>query len=63
LAQDLRRFLSGEAIHARPAGSLERVVKWARRHPRLAMVATFVVLMALVGVAATVLAVVRIATG
>jgi formylglycine-generating enzyme required for sulfatase activity/serine/threonine protein kinase len=36
LAEDLRRFLSNETIVARPAGSLERGVKWARRRPAVA---------------------------
>ena len=33
LALDLRRFLAGEPIEARPTPQLERLVKWARRHP------------------------------
>ena len=36
LAADLDRWLSGEPIEARPAGPLERTVKWAKRRPALA---------------------------
>src|SRR5262249_35680142 len=46
LADDLKRFLDGEPTLARPASTLERAVKWARRRPAAALLA---------GVAATLL--------
>jgi tetratricopeptide (TPR) repeat protein len=36
LAADLRRFLAGEPVLARPIGILSRVVRWSRRRPLLA---------------------------
>jgi WD40 repeat protein/tRNA A-37 threonylcarbamoyl transferase component Bud32 len=49
LADDLRRFLAGEPIEARPAGRLERAWKWSRRRPALAALVV-VSLLAVVGV-------------
>jgi WD40 repeat protein len=40
LALDLERFLAGEPVEARPVGWRVRVVRWARRRPALAALAT-----------------------
>jgi tetratricopeptide (TPR) repeat protein len=44
LAADLQRFLAGEPIRARPATLCEKVCKWGRRRPALAMLAACSVL-------------------
>jgi eukaryotic-like serine/threonine-protein kinase len=36
LADDLRRWLAGEPVRARPAGPLRRLAKWVRRRPAAA---------------------------
>src|SRR5262249_44864275 len=38
LADDLRRFLTGRPILARPTGTVERLERWCRRNPALAAV-------------------------
>jgi hypothetical protein len=48
-AADLRRFLAGEPIAARPVTRLERVAKWARRKPTLAAAYTLGLLAVLLG--------------
>jgi WD40 repeat protein len=49
LAEDLRRYLTGEAITARPVGATERAVKWARRRPAVALLLALVMLVAAAG--------------
>jgi hypothetical protein len=49
LADDLRRFLEGRPVLARPVGRLERAAKWARRNPAVAAMAAGVVLALLAG--------------
>ena len=51
LAQDLERWLADEPIQARPAKSWERAVKWTRRNPVVASLATTAILIFLAGLA------------
>jgi WD40 repeat protein len=55
MADDVRRFLAGEAIRARPPRVWERIAKWARRRPALAVsiaVLAGVIVLALTGITA-----------
>ena len=49
VADDLRAWLENRPILARPAGRLEKSVKWARRRPAIAALSALVVLVSLIG--------------
>ena len=51
LAEDLDRWLNQEPILARPIGTPERVIKWAKRRPAIAAMAAAVALATVAGVA------------
>ncbi len=52
LAAELRRYLAGEPIRARPAGRLERTVRWCRRKPLQASLIAAVLLQVVLAAAA-----------
>src|SRR5262249_4439193 len=52
LAEDLRRWQTGEPIQARPAGALERGIKWVRRNPAVASLLGLVVVVTVIGAGA-----------
>ena len=54
LAEDLDRWLNGRPILARPIGSAERIVKWAKRRPAIAALAVAIAAITLAGIAGVV---------
>ena len=53
LAEDLGRFLEGRAVSVRPLNAFQRMRRWARREPRLALAVAASVLALIAGLAAT----------
>jgi len=51
VADELQRFRRGEPIHARPVSWVERLARWAKRHPAIpSLFATLVVVMIVVSI-------------
>lgn len=51
MADDLARWLNGQPIHARPVSKVERLSRWARRNPSLAIISALAIALAVCGVA------------
>ncbi len=49
LSDDLRRYLTGEPILARPIGTLERLIRWCKRYPLAAALFAGITIGAIVG--------------
>lgn len=54
LADDLQRFRQGKPIHARPVSRKERLWRWCRRHPAIALLTLGLTVSFLVGFATTI---------
>jgi WD40 repeat protein/serine/threonine protein kinase/tetratricopeptide (TPR) repeat protein len=50
MAEDLRRFTDDKPIRARPVGELERMWRWCRRNPAMAMLSLALLLTLVLGV-------------
>src|SRR5262245_21914311 len=55
LAEDLRRYLLGQVVAARPVGSWERARKWIRRNPAVVSLSAAAVLVLVAGTVASLL--------
>jgi hypothetical protein len=53
LADDLGRFLEGRAVSVRPLNVMQRLARWARRDPKLALTGALAALALVVGLVAT----------
>ena len=51
LAEDLRRWLEGRPILARPAGAVEKMAAWSKRNPALAGLSVVLLMTVIVGTA------------
>ncbi len=60
LSLDLRRWLAGEAILARPTSSAEKLLRWIRRSPRVAVLAGTIASLLIIIAAGTLYAAVSI---
>lgn len=53
LADDLGRFVEGRAVQARPLNVAQRLLRWTRREPKLAIASALVAIALVAGLAAT----------
>ena len=53
LADDLGRFIEGRAVQARPLNAMQRLLRWMRREPKLAIASALVAIALFAGLGAT----------